>query len=57
LEDLQRVVARNEALAENPPTRYQNYAKAFDDQRSLFKKLTQKLGAALEAKEAGYTAE
>lgn len=54
LGDLQRAVNRNKGLAENPPSSYQNYSKAFHDQRDLLKQLVDRLSEQLRIEEAGY---
>lgn len=54
LEDLRRAVNRVKGLAENPPTSYQNYSKAYYDQKDSIKQLAERAAERLKAAEAGY---
>ncbi|WP_460185239.1 S1C family serine protease [Thermopirellula anaerolimosa] len=54
LDDLRRAVSRAKGLAENPPTNYQYYSKAFYDQKDSVKALVERLVDQLHVEEAGY---
>lgn len=54
LEELLRAVNRAKSLADNPPSSYQAYSKAFHDQNHAVKELVERLAEQLRAEEAGY---